>query len=286
MLNICAVLVFSLAIVKPLYSAEPGCDFDKGSCGLADVIQRAKGVVMVPNIPGPVVATEYNAGLNLNEITQNLRRLEPYMQTLSENGIRRQTFDVKAALEKGFSEDAVLLAQEIISFQNGILKVIVSDEKNVMAVPLDAVKYPRLAAYFNMKPQQQVVRNMNKEPIEPCGDTEHPVPYWSPKPDYYTSNNSEQALFDKGFHHTAGYACGEYTNSDPFCNVFDFTLESDNNGPYGYCEWPRFRYHGVISRTDRTQYSIHGTEPNPEVNSYSWPYWNWPVYVYWWHRTH
>jgi len=34
-----------------------------------------------------------------------------------------------------------------------------------------------------------------------------------------------------------------------------------------------------------TAYVIQYGEPNPEIASYSWPYWNWGAYVSWWHSS-
>jgi hypothetical protein len=52
---------------------------------------------------------------------------------------------------------------------------------------------------------------------------------------------------------------------------------------YGRCGSPLFRDHGRVA-TGKA--SIQYVEPNPEVLNYFPPYWNWPAYVYWWHRTY
>jgi len=31
-------------------------------------------------------------------------------------------------------------------------------------------------------------------------------------------------------------------------------------------------------------FSIQYGEPNPEIHSYSWPYWYWGAYCFWWHQ--
>jgi len=279
-----AIALFGFAMAKPLFSAEPGCDFDKGNCGLVETIQIAQDVDVPPNIPGPVGAYSpitQNAGMSFYEINQNIRRLAPYVLTVQENNIRMQTFNAKAALKNGFSEDMVLLVKEIIEFQNGMMKAIASGKKNVMTEPLDVIKYPRLAAFYDMKPQGQPVEIKGVERIEPCGDYAHPIPDSKPDPLVGYSYNPEQTLFDMGFHRTAGYACGIYVEID--CD-HDFTSGTWSNSPYGYCESPRFRMHGATNQYAPTWYSIHGAEPNPELHSYVWPYYDWGNYVYWWHQ--
>jgi len=196
---------------------------------------------------------------------------------VSDNGIRRQIFDAQTALKNGFSEDTVLLAQEMIDCSNEMLKAATAGAKSITNSPLDVEKYPKLAVFFNLASQQQTNKSTNT--IEPCGDWEHPVPNSRPPATYYTAGDSEQALIGKEFHHTAGYACGEY-DASPNCTEYDFTRGRGISGPYGDCAAPRFRDHGVI---ERRRYSIHGAEPNPEIASYLWPYWNWGPYVKWWH---
>lgn len=88
------------------------------------------------------------------------------------------------------------------------------------------------------------------------------------------------SLESMGFHKTAGYACG--ANTEYKCAT-DYTRPRDYNGPYGHCDSPRFRDQGqVVSGGKRIQFG----EPNPEIFSYQWPYWNWGSYVKWCHDNH
>lgn len=282
--NICAIIIFSFAMTKPLLSAEPGCDFAKGNCGLAEVIQRVHDAGVPLNTPGPVRVFDpitVNPGQSFHEIARNIRSLAPYVATVQENNISLQTFDAKGARDNGFSTDMVFLVQEIIQFQNGMMTALSSGNKNVMAEPLDAAKYPRLVAFFKIKPYVRPFGVTDGERIEPCGDYSYPVPDRRPDRWEAYSFNPEQTLFDMGFHRTAGYACRDYVEVD--CD-HDFTSGTWNNGPYGYCESPRFRMHGATDEKRPTWYSIHGAEPNPELHSYVWPYYDWGNYVYWWHQ--
>lgn len=282
---ICVIVLFGFAMAKPLFSAEPGCDFDKGNCGLNEIIQRVRDAGVLLNTPGPVRVFDpvtVNPRQSFHEIARNIRKLAPYVATAQKNNINLQTFNAKGALENGFSKDIVFLVQEIIQFQNGMMAELASGKKNVMVEPLDAAKYPRLVAFYKMKPQGQMFKIKDVERVEPCGDYSHPIPDSKPDPLVGYSYNPEQTLFDMGFHRTAGYACGIYVEID--CD-HDFTSGTWSNGPYGYCESPRFRMHGATNQYAPTWYSIHGAEPNPELHSYVWPYYDWGNYVYWWHQN-
>lgn len=113
--------------------------------------------------------------------------------------------------------------------------------------------------------------------VQPCGDWDHPVPAKAPPHVNYGPSPSFESM---GFHKTAGYACG--ANTEYRCAT-DYTRARDYNGPYGHCDSPRFRDQGqVVSGGKWIQFG----EPNPEISSYVWPYWNWGAYVKWWHDNH
>jgi len=265
-----------------LYCSETGCDFDKGNCGLDQVIYKAKNLEVPRDIPGPVRAYSpniQNTGASFREVSQDIRRLAPFVQDVQKNTIRLQIFDAKAALKNGFSPDTVLLVQEIVEFQNCLMTASATGKKNVMAEPIDTVKYPRLSTFLKMRRQEKP--ESISTPIEPCGELSFPVPDHRPQRYPGTSSNPEQTLLELGFHYTWGYACGDYVEID--CD-HDFTQGVWNFGPYGYCEKPLFRMHGATDPKRPTWYSMHGPEPNPELNTYVWPYPTWGVYVYWWHH--
>jgi len=115
--------------------------------------------------------------------------------------------------------------------------------------------------------------------VNPCGDWTHPVPNYTPARTDYTSSTPETTLIGLGFHHTEPYACG-YGN----CSTTEFTRGRSYTGPYGTCRAPRFRDQGRITGT--TTYDIQSGEPNSEILSYRWPYWNWGSYVQWWHNNY
>ncbi|MDN5366523.1 MAG: hypothetical protein PWP44_1729 [Thermacetogenium sp.] len=232
--------------------------------------------------------TEYGSD---DKVTQDLARLEPYVQYTYSNGIRLQTFDTNTALEEGFSKDVVLLAQEMVAFQNDMAKMAFARGiKDVTQLNISLQKYPRVANFFAQMTQQfESSKNnttLNPSSLDsdphPCGTYDHPVPSYTPT--WYTtsSNNPEQELLNKGYHRTASYACEQgCTNNNG--DWVDFTKGRSYTGPYGTCSSPRFRNHGRIQNS--SLYAEQFGEPNPEIFSYVWPYWNWGAYVRWWHNN-
>jgi len=226
-----------------------------------------------------------------SQITQELAGLEHYVQYIDSNGIRLQTFDSNAAIEDGFSKDVVLLAQEIVAFQNDMAKLgFESGTKDITQLDISMDKYPRVAKFFvQMTRQFESAKDnatLDSLPLasdpHPCGTYDYPVPDSTPKWYYYSSDDPEQDLVDAGFHRTAAYACEEgCTNDDG--DWVDFTYERAYTGPYGTCSSPRFRNHGRIQSSSR--YAVQYGEPNPEILSYVWPYWNWGAYCRWWHNN-
>lgn len=194
------------------------------------------------------------------------------------DGIRQQYFDISAANQSGFSENAINLTMEIVTFQNNLLaKTILIDDKP------EETSYPYLTRYLESHNKKFTLSPKSVGELRsPCGDMDHPVPASRPGTSFYTVPNPEQTLFYMDFHKTLGYACGNYVEVD--CD-HDYTSPTWNNGEYGYCEAPRFRMHAATYPSNPSQYSMHGAEPNPELSSYIWPYWDWGVYVKWWHDT-
>lgn len=222
--------------------------------------------------------------LDLNKVNADLQRLEPYVKYITtNNGMRVQTFNAKAALKNGFSSEVVALAGEIVDYQNSLAKAgSLSKTGDVSDLQVPVQKGSRLAELFVAATNYDPANSSSPAPlasVNPCGDWSHPVPNSTPSWSSYTSSKPETTLLSWGFHHTASYACG-YGN----CSTSDFTRGRSYTGSYGTCSSPRFRDQGRI--TGSTAFKIQYGEPNPEIFSYSWPYWNWGAYVKWWHDNH
>jgi hypothetical protein len=217
----------------------------------------------------------------VDQIVADLSLLEPYVHYIKDKGIQIQVLNTEAALAAGFSNDVILLASEMVSYQNDLVMA-VSKKAN----PPKAENYSKLKQFFDLANQNLTSKEsstpdsaVTAAAVNACGDWSHPVPNYDPAWNTYTASNPETRLIDIGFHHTASYACG-YNN----CSTDDFTRGRSYTGPYGTCSSPRFRDHGHI--LGNTSYGIQYGEPNPEIHSYTWPYWNWGAYVKWWHDTY
>lgn len=150
---------------------------------------------------------------------------------------------------------------------------------------LNPAKFPNLSIYLsensNIAAEQDSQNLITADPT-PCGNKDYPVPNYTPSWLPFSGYpNPGQTLINWGFHKTAGYACGQ----DPLVTCdYDYTRGRSYSGPYGVCSSPRFRDQGIV--VSSTSFNIQYGEPNPEILSYSWPYWNWGVYVQWWHNNY
>lgn len=225
---------------------------------------------------------ELNQGrLSFEEINEQLSRLEPYVKYTQ--GSVFQAFNSKAALRDGFSKDVVLLAQEIVDHQNELVRAIENKKiEDLEQLRLKIEKYPRLKRHLELATEYAIQTGETKsweslrQNPPACGNWSYPVPNYTPTRYIYYSSDPEHTFSIWGFHHTAWYVPGS--------NEFDYTEGRGYDGPYGYCSGPRFRNHGIVEGS--TRFSVQWGEPNPEILGYVWPYWNWGVYVEWWHDNY
>lgn len=91
------------------------------------------------------------SGFDLSVTTEELSKLEPYVDYFEEDGVRLQALDSDAALRDGFAREVILLAEEMVTFQNDLLKAastgVATDsaQKDVFVV-----RFPRLANFFEL----------------------------------------------------------------------------------------------------------------------------------------
>jgi len=220
-------------------------------------------------------------GYTVETITAEFRRMDPFV-SYDKEGYQR--LDVVRAQQAGIPDVIIGLAQEVIEYQNRMREVArARHAKDVRAVDLPLEGYPLLSEFDAMLRKYQPRQGV--EPLapdtHPCGTYSHPVPnYTPPRPYIGWYTNAHSTLLSWGFHQTAGYACG----GDPFvpCER-DYTRGRGYWSAYGYCSSPRFRDQGTRDQANHNIWVQYG-EPNPEIFSYWWPYWDWGWYVRWWHR--
>lgn len=234
-------------------------------------------------VPASAQTTAQTVSGDVNQIVADLSLLEPYVHHVKVKGVQTQVLDTEAALAAGFSSEVILLANEMVTYQNDL---VMAESKKSPSPKVE--KYPRVKQFFDLATSNLTsggnvsldsVNVTAAASIPPCGNWTYPVPNYTPAWYNFTSSNPANTLKSLGFHNTASYACG-YGN----CSTADFTRGRSYTGPYGTCSSPRFRDHGRITGT--TSFRIQYGEPNPEVLSYSWPYWNWGSYVQWWHANY
>ena len=156
---------------------------------------------------------------------------------------------------------------------------------NISIHNLNLAKCPNLVIYLsengNIAAEQDSQNLMIAEPT-PCGNKDNPVLNYTPSWLLFSGYpNPGQTPINRGFHKTAGYACVQ----DPLVTCdYDYTRDRSYSGPYGVCSPPRFRDQGIV--VSSTSFNIQYGEPNPEILSYTWPYWNWGLYVQWWYTNY
>lgn len=233
-------------------------------------------------------------GYTVEKITVEFRKLDPFVSYKGEY----QILDSDGARAAGIPDVIIALAQQVIEYQNRMLQTAKAQNvKDIRKLDISLTEYPLLAEFYAMlqgyKPQDYKSQDYKLsglvEPLapdtHPCGTYSHPVPnYTPPRPHLGWHADAHSTLLSWGFHQTDGYACG----GDPFvpCER-DYTRERGYSGPYGYCSSPRFRDQGTRDAANHDIWIQYG-EPNPEVFRYvgSWPYWDWALYVKWWHDTY
>lgn len=232
----------------------------------------------------PLTIASAQLGSDVDQINQELAALEPYVHFANDG---TSTLDARSARQDGFSEHTISLAEEIVAFHNELVEIeAASGVHDVERIKISLERYPRLREFFELASQESTAEKSSNGPsplgVHACGTFSNPVPdYTPPRYTFGPYADPEGTLLSWGFHHTAWYACGQLP---PYDCPNDFTRGRGYYGPYGYCSSPRFRDQG---RTDGSPYfTIQYGEPNPEIYSYSWPYWYWDAYVFWWHQTY
>ena len=84
---------------------------------------------------------------DLNQIVTDLSLLEPYIHYVEVGGVQTQVLDADAALAAGFSNEVILLAQEMVAFQNDLVVADVAESTNSRSPKVD--EYPEVKQFFD-----------------------------------------------------------------------------------------------------------------------------------------
>ncbi|NJN53840.1 MAG: hypothetical protein HC804_03225 [Anaerolineae bacterium] len=202
-------------------------------------------------------------------------------------------FDAVTSQEKGYSEEAVNLAEELAAHTNALVLAAndaLGDSKSVNTElsTISLEQFPAVKAYFAAATDF----NKNNESYGPegwcspqlsdiacsCGHWSFPRPFSAANWQQWYSSNPVASLTSLGYHETANLFGGGWTRPQTYYP--------------SRCGYNTFRDHALIvgSTTVREQNYAGFTprgEPNPEVlTSGPWPYLTWPSYVQWWHENY
>jgi hypothetical protein len=206
---------------------------------------------------------------------------------------KKATFDKNSAQKAGFNRESLETFYQINEYNNELISDIKQNFSNQSLIN----KYPLAKKYFKeakdrynrgifttfdyskstvSKGNMFEINTFADSSQNQCGTWGNPKPTSSaPWVTWYLSTSK---LSDWGYHPTAWYV-----------GTNDFTRSKSWNT--GWCRTNSFREHAIIKDINKfveqkyDGYSPNG-EPNPEVDSYSWPYWNWPSYARWWHANY
>ncbi len=232
----------------------------------------------------------------LEELTAGLNALAPFVS--GDPGA--QVLDVGGAAAAGLDAEVIALGAETVDSQNAQVAALRAgvcegdnpdaDRPNLQRLNDLASKAAvarKLSGTTEAKPKGSGLDGgavINEVPgVSPCGEYAHPIPVNAPGRSTVTATNIETYFRNNNYHPTAFYACGASFVGGYECDS-DWTKgRSYTTSTYGTCSSPRFRDQGY--ETGTTTGWIQRGEPNPEVDAYLWPYWNWGSYVRWWHSN-
>lgn len=209
---------------------------------------------------GPVVQDTFV----VNHLLAMLRAVEPYVVS---NHLGLQELNTTVFRESILTNEEIEFAQKIIAINNRIIEGALKGEEVVIEEKEFEFVEPLFIYFAEISNEQCGTRNNP----DTCPDRIDSGQF------FCTEQDVVDHLLSLGYHKTAGYACG-------FNCPYDYTLVIDhpcgNNGPY--------RNQGIIDLLENElwTYSAQSPEPNPELHSYTWPYFSWPGYVNWWHRVY
>ena len=202
------------------------------------------------------------------------------------------TFDAKTARAQGFAAESITLGQQVADETNKLINQLEEAEERGWnyPIPLDIRGQPELQRFLAeatrrfeaqaVLPEQEMEATPEEAEGIPgshvvCGYYPNPKPPSAAPWRDYTSSNPAATLQSLGYHPTPGRAGGGWTRNQTYQPLF--------------CGFGTFRDHARITGPTRFREQNYkrtpGGEPNPEVwRTGPWPYPDWPLYVYWWHK--
>lgn len=244
-----------------------------------------------------------------------LERTYPFISVHDGGGYYSQSIDKDAAEKAGISKRTVLLAYEILDYQNRL--VFEEYRSEILGIPMaevDLREFPKAEEFLEeaTKKAEEEEKETEERRIDglarlqigpfriggasevnahsilgytapPCGNFIHPIPSQNLPFSIVPHDDPRNALLGAGFHMTSpDRACADRDCSN------DYTRSRSYESDHGICQSPLFRDHGWVY-TGEASYSIQRGEPNPEsgfMDSDIWPNPFWKYYVGWWHSRY
>ena len=260
-----------------------------------------------------ILPSVIESGPSWEERVRELRQISPYISVHDEGGYYSQSIDKDAAQRGGISKRTFLLASEMLDFQNRLaFEAYRSETLGIPMVEVELREFPKVAEFWEESTEKLEERKTEERRTEglgqlqigpftigsvgvaqahlnhgddasPCGDYDHPIPNEDPTYFQVSRQNPREHLTRLGFHRTRpNAACRDYDCSR------DYTRSQSHTTEHGTCRSPFFRDHASVYEHE-DGYSLQYREPNPESafseSALTWPRWNWPLYVRWWHNN-
>ena len=137
-------------------------------------------VILVLTVASP---TTVESASQVDQIDRALMDLTPFVR-FANDGIA--VFDMRSAIQAGFSESVILLAEEMVAFHNDLVKASsLEGVTDVRAIPVALEQYPRLREFFERASREAHSRQeSNNGPVplgvHACGTYSNPVPNYTP----------------------------------------------------------------------------------------------------------
>lgn len=258
-----------------------------------------------------ILPSVIESGPSWEERMRELDRASPFISVHDEGGYYSQSIDKDAAEQAGINKRTVLLAYEILDFQNRLAFEAYRSE--ILGIPMAEVElreFPQVEELFEAASKKSEEKETEERRIEglslqigpfriggesvanahsihittpsPCGSFFHQIPEDDPPEEWVVAQNPRIVLLDDGYHRTSPRAACRFLN----CSR-DYTRPKSHTtlDHQGICSSPFFRDHAWVD-TSESGYSYQLSEPNPEsafMNPRRWPYPVWGGYVAWWH---
>lgn len=238
----------------------------------------------------------------------------PIISVHDEGGYYSQSIDKDAAEQAGINKRTVLLAYEMLDYQNRLaFEAYRSETLDIPMAEVELREFPQVEDLFEEATKKAEEKETEERSIEglslqigpfriggesvanahsihittpsPCGSFLHSIPGEKPPEEWVPIENPRSVLLNKGYHVTSpALACrGRDCSRDYTHPKSHSTLDHD-----GVCPSPFFRDHAWVD-TSESGYTYQLSEPNPEsafMNPLRWPYPLWGGYVAWWHRIY